>query len=198
MPDPSYRHQLTAEHARQAMPGLAPESGEEAHHWSPQTDATAEYDRQLDREVREADTPWARFDRAVSAAEAASARERREATRVRLAERESGQRSAAQTQLAREEAQQHVRQAMAERQAATEDACRAYARMQEETAGALSYKAEPLPRVLDSRTGGPSMAPVAATLRNGTPHSDPGLAQRGWQAQGGVYQRQPQAQLEAG
>jgi hypothetical protein len=56
----------------------------------------------------------------------------------------------------------------------------------------------PLPRVLDASTASPALAPVAATLADGTPHADPFLADRGWQAQGGIYIRQPMAQLEAG
>ena len=56
----------------------------------------------------------------------------------------------------------------------------------------------PLPRVLEPAEVSPVSAPVAAALPDGTPHADPYLAERGWQAQGGVYARQPQAQLEAG
>lgn len=165
----------------------------DAHYWpaEPLAGPDADHDR-----MAAAMTPQAGFDRAVSDAEAASARERREAATERLAEREYGQHPTAQMQLAREEAQQRVRQASAGRQAATEDAYRAAAQVQE-SAGPLSYKPEPLPRVLDSASGGPSMAPAAATLPDGTPHSEPGLAQRGWQADHGVYQRQPQSQLEA-
>ena len=48
----------------------------------------------------------------------------------------------------------------------------------------------------------PALAPVAATLPDGTPHADPFLAGRGWQAQGGIYvrqsQAQPQLEVEAG
>ena len=36
-------------------------------------------------------------------------------------------------------------------------------------------------------------APAAATLPDGTPHADPFLAERGWQAQGGLYVRRPPA-----
>jgi hypothetical protein len=40
----------------------------------------------------------------------------------------------------------------------------------------------------------PQLAPVAATLPDGTPHADPFLAGRGWQAQGGIYvRRKPEA-----
>ena len=56
----------------------------------------------------------------------------------------------------------------------------------------------PLHRVLDADEVSPVRAPVAATLPDGTPHADPYLAERGWQAHGGLYVRQPQAQLEAG
>jgi hypothetical protein len=56
----------------------------------------------------------------------------------------------------------------------------------------------PLPRVLDAREASPALAPVAASLPDGTPHADPYLAGRGWQARGGLYIRRAQAQLEAG
>jgi hypothetical protein len=54
--------------------------------------------------------------------------------------------------------------------------------------------AELFPEPEASRT----LAPVAATLPDGTPHADPFLAGRGWQAQGGIYVRQPRPQIEAG
>jgi hypothetical protein len=34
----------------------------------------------------------------------------------------------------------------------------------------------------------PKDAPIAATLPDGTPHPDPVLAAKGWQALGGIYQ----------
>jgi hypothetical protein len=38
------------------------------------------------------------------------------------------------------------------------------------------------------------LAPLAADLPDGTPHADPLLAGRGWQAQGGIYARsEPEA-----
>ena len=55
----------------------------------------------------------------------------------------------------------------------------------------------PLPRILDPGQASPVLAPVAATLPDGTPHADPFLAGHGWQAQGGVYVRGPQKQAEA-
>jgi len=54
----------------------------------------------------------------------------------------------------------------------------------------------PLPRVLETTPA--TLAPVAATLPDGSPHADPFLAGRGWQARSGLYVRQPQAHLEAG
>jgi hypothetical protein len=56
----------------------------------------------------------------------------------------------------------------------------------------------PLPRILPASEVSPVRAPVAATLPDGIPHADPFLAGRGWQAHGGIYVRQPQAQVEAG
>jgi hypothetical protein len=54
-----------------------------------------------------------------------------------------------------------------------------------------------LPRLLDPAAEAPR-APEAWRLPDGTPHPDPVLAARGWQAQGGIYHRVPQAELEAG
>jgi len=56
----------------------------------------------------------------------------------------------------------------------------------------------PLPRVLDASEASPALAPVAASLPDGTLHADPFLAGRGWQARGGLYIGRAQAQLEAG
>lgn len=47
----------------------------------------------------------------------------------------------------------------------------------------------PLPRVLADHEANPVLAPVAAGLPDGTPHADPYLAARGWQARGGLYAR---------
>jgi hypothetical protein len=55
----------------------------------------------------------------------------------------------------------------------------------------------PLPQTFQPAAS-PTLAPVAATLPDGTPHADPFLAGRGWQARGGIYVRQPQPQIEAG
>jgi hypothetical protein len=57
--------------------------------------------------------------------------------------------------------------------------------------------ADGLPRLLDPAAEAPR-APEAWRLPDGTPHPDPVLAARGWQAQGGIYHRVPQAELEAG
>jgi hypothetical protein len=54
-----------------------------------------------------------------------------------------------------------------------------------------------LPRLLDAADAAPR-APEAWRLPDGTPHTDSFLAAQGWQAQGGVYVRQPQAEPEAG
>jgi hypothetical protein len=56
----------------------------------------------------------------------------------------------------------------------------------------------PLPHVLGDHQASPSLAPMAATLPDGTPPADPFLAGPGWQAHGDLYRRSPQAQLEAG
>jgi len=54
--------------------------------------------------------------------------------------------------------------------------------------------------VADLRELDSPVAPAAATLPDGTPHADPFLAERGWQAQGGLYVRRPAAEpeMEAG
>ena len=68
---------------------------------------------------------------------------------------------------------------------------RAFARAYAEAAATL---------VADLREMDRPVAPAAATLPDGTPHADPFLAGRGWQAQGGLYVRRPAAErdLEAG
>jgi hypothetical protein len=68
----------------------------------------------------------------------------------------------------------------------------AAARLQE--AGAAP---DGLPRLLEPADAA-ARAPEAWRLPDGTPHSDPFLAAKGWQVQGGIYVRQPQAQMEAG
>ena len=50
--------------------------------------------------------------------------------------------------------------------------------------------------VADLRELDRPVAPAAATLPDGTPHADPFLAERGWQAQSGMYVRRPGAQRE--
>jgi hypothetical protein len=61
---------------------------------------------------------------------------------------------------------------------------RAFARAYAEAAATL---------VADLREQDRRAAPAAATLPDGTPHADPFLAERGWQAQGGLYVRRPPA-----
>jgi len=64
---------------------------------------------------------------------------------------------------------------------------RAFARAYAEAAATL---------VADLRELDRPVAPAAATLPDGTPHADPFLAGRGWQAQGGLYVRRPAAERE--
>jgi len=68
---------------------------------------------------------------------------------------------------------------------------RAFARAYAEAAATL---------VADLREADRPLAPMAATLPDGTPHADPFLAERGWQAEGGVYVCRPAAEpeMEAG
>jgi len=75
-------------------------------------------------------------------------------------------------------------------QATTPDG-RAFARAYAEAAATL---------VADLRELDRPVAPAAATLPDGTPHADPFLAERGWQAQGGLYVRRPagEREMEAG
>jgi hypothetical protein len=56
----------------------------------------------------------------------------------------------------------------------------------------------PLPRILPASEVSPVRAPAAAALVDGTPHADPYLAARGWQAHRGIYTRQARPQIEAG
>ena len=59
------------------------------------------------------------------------------------------------------------------------------------------YQPEPLPRQLGPAEAADALAPLAAELPDGAPHADPFLAGRGWQAQRGIYVREPVAQMEA-
>jgi hypothetical protein len=96
-------------------------------------------------------------------------------------------------------ARQDAALARAAREAATRSAYAAAADMQRSALGPEPGAAggrSPLPRVLE--TSPDAVAPIAAALPDGTPRADPFLAGRGWQAQGGVYVRQPQVQAEPG
>ena len=70
------------------------------------------------------------------------------------------------------------------------DEGRAFAREYADTADTYARDLRELDRPL---------APAAATLPDGTPHPDPFLAGRGWQAQSGLYvRREPEMEREAG
>ena len=95
-------------------------------------------------------------------------------------------------------ARQDAAMARAARESATHSAYLAAADMQRSALGPQlddGSGRSPLPWVLE--TSPATLAPIAAILPDGTPHADPSLAERGWQAQGGVYARPPQVQPEA-
>jgi hypothetical protein len=160
---------------------LGPEPGEDAAWWVPgqERDEREMAGKLLSEHATHAEDAWRR--------------ERRATADERLA------------QLAHDEqalgwARQDAKMARAARDSATRGAYVAAADMQRSALGPELDDAGgrfPLPRVLDPSQASPVLAPVAATLPDGTPHADPLLAERGWQAQRGVYVRQAQPQAEA-
>jgi hypothetical protein len=141
--------------------------------------------------------PGERLEDYAAQAEVARQQEGRAAAAARAAGR-------AGDGMARDRAQWYVRAGWADRQLCTANAYQAATSLQLAGIDAQVARdidggqASPLPRVLADHDLSPSLAPVAAGLPDGTPHADPCLAARGWQAQGGIYLRAAQPQAEAG
>jgi hypothetical protein len=127
-----------------------------------------------------------------NAAEAARQRENAAATAQRIAAGEQRDNPGPDALAAVMTAGRQLREARAAHVVADATVCAAAARLQE-----AALEPHGLPRLLDQADAAPR-APEAWRLPDGTPHSDPVLAERGWQAQGGIYRRVPQAQMEAG
>jgi hypothetical protein len=136
--------------------------------------------------------PWDRLMAGSDTAEAARQQEHAAAAAQRIALGEQREHPGPQASAAAEAASRDLQEARAAHALADAEAYGAATRLQ--LSGAAP---DPLPRTLGPTAATP-LAPVAATLPDGTPHADPFLAGRGWQAQGGIYVRQPQAQIEAG
>jgi hypothetical protein len=127
-----------------------------------------------------------------NAAEAARQRENAAATAQRIAVGEQRDHPGPEALAAVVTAGRQLRETRVAHVVADATVCAAAARLQE-----AALEPDGLPRLLDPADAAPR-APEAWRLPYGTPHSDPVLAERGWQAQGGIYRRVPQAQVEAG
>jgi hypothetical protein len=127
-------------------------------------------------------------------AQAARERENAAAAAQRLALGEQREHPGPQAFAAAITAGRELREARATHVTADATVYAAAARLQE-----AAIEPDGLPRLLDQADAAPR-ASEAWQLADGTPHTDPVLAARGWQAQGGIYRRVPQAEheLEAG
>jgi hypothetical protein len=137
---------------------------------------------------------WEGLMASRNAAEAARERENAAAAAQRVALGEQREHPGPQAFAAAVAAGRELREARAAHVTADATVYAAAARLQE-----TAIEPDGLPRLLDQADAGPR-APEAWQLADGTPHTDPVLAARGWQAQGGIYRRVPQAEheLEAG
>ena len=129
-----------------------------------------------------------------NAAEAARERENAAAAAQRIAVGEQREHPGPQAFAAAVTAGRELREARGVHVTADATVYAAAARLQE-----AAIERDGLPRLLD-QAGAAPRAPEAWQLADGTPHTEPVLAARGWQAQGGIYRRVPQAEheLEAG
>jgi hypothetical protein len=134
--------------------------------------------------------PWDRLMAGSDAAEAARQREQAAAAAQRIALGERREHPGPRASAAAEAAGRELEEAREVRALADAEAWDAATWLQ-----LHGTAPDPLPRTLGPAASG-TLAPVAATLPDGTPHADPFLAGRGWQAQGGIYVRQPETQLE--
>jgi hypothetical protein len=180
---------LWEEHQRET----AGEPGEDAATWSPaleDADPDAEvsdFPYLTERPAEPAPEPGdgTLHDRAAYA-EAVRQAEARALARQHIAQEEH---DAAGVAAAREEANA-ARQARLTTQAEAYNAAAAL-----QAAALNEAHAEPMERMPASRAAHPGAAPVASTLPDGTAHTDPALAERGWQAgHHGVYVRNPDAE----
>ena len=137
---------------------------------------------------------WEQMMANSNAAEAARERENAAAAAQRIAVGEQREHPGPQAFAAAVTAGRELREARGVHVTADATVYAAAARLQE-----AAIERDGLPRLLD-QAGAAPRAPEAWQLADGTPHTEPVLAARGWQAQGGIYRRVPQAEheLEAG
>jgi hypothetical protein len=178
---------------------LGPEPGPDAATWR-----AAEAGAQADSPALQGDlypepegpqewpAAWEGLMASRNAAEAARERENAAAAAQRIALGEQREHPGAEALAALVAAGRQLRQARSAHVVADATVYAAAARLQQ-----AALETDGLPRLLGEADAAPR-APQAWRLPDGTPHADPVLAARGWQAQGGVYRRVPQAQAEAG
>jgi hypothetical protein len=197
---PDFRQEITKERAARVMEQLAEPLTRDARAAAAEPELSgAERDAEIGRLAElfpEPDAPmpgpWDRLTASSDAAEAARQREQVAAAAQRIALGEQRERPGPQASAAAAAAGRELQEARAAHALADAEAFDAATWLQLAGTGP-----DPLPRTR-AAAAAPALAPVAATLSDGTPHADPFLAGRGWQAQGGLYVRQPQAQIEAG
>ena len=180
------------------------EPGEDAARWSPELDVPDPlYDEQADRLAglypepegpQEWPAAWDGLMARSNAAEAVRQRENAAAAAQRVALGEQREHPGPRAYAAVIAAGRELREARGVHVTADATVYAAAARLQE-----TAIEPDGLPRLLD-QAGAAPRAPEAWQLADGTPHTEPVLAARGWQAQGGIYRRVPQAEheLEAG
>jgi hypothetical protein len=193
----SFRQQITRERAARVMEQLAEPLTQDARAAAAEPMLSgAERDAEIGRLAQLFPEPtasmpgqWDRLMTGSDAAEAARQREQAAAAAQRIALGEHREHPDSQAAGAAEAASRELREAQALADVEAWDAA---------TWLQLHATApDRLPPALGPAAA-PTLAPVAATLPDGTPHADPFLAGRGWQAQGGIYRRAPQAGMEAG
>jgi hypothetical protein len=195
-----FRQEITRERAARVMEQIAEPLVRDARTADAEPELSgAERDAEIDRLAglfpepeASMPEPWDRLMAGSDAAQAARQQEQAAAAAQRIALGEQREHPGPQASAAAAAAGRELQDAKAAHALADAEAYDAATWLQ--LAGTAP---DPLSQTLGPR-GAMTLAPVAATLPDGTPHADPFLAGRGWQAQGGLYVRQPQTQTEAG
>jgi hypothetical protein len=197
---PDFRQEITRERAARVMQQLAGPLTQDARAAAAEPELSgAERDAEIGRLAELFPEPQAarpepgdRLMAGSDAAQTARQQEQAAAAAQRIALGEHREHPGPQASAATETASRELQDASAAHAPADAEAYDAATWLQ-----LHATAPDPLPPALGPAAA-PTLAPVAATLPDGTPHADPFLAGRGWQAQGGIYRRAPQAEMEAG